>query len=364
MNNGIKRCLVCPLGWGLGHASRLIPVIDRIQKSGVEVIVAGDEMQIQYLANYFPSVKTICFLSFKVTLTKRTSQLIPLIGIAFRLPYHIIKEHLALGRIVQDNNIDLIISDNRYGLWHRGIKSILITHQLRVLFPKPFRFLEPIGEVFVRFISKKFTQCWIPDFSGDENLAGMLSHPAKIPSKARYIGSLSRFDIISSIIEEIQKWDLVGMASGPSPQREIFIELIAGLAKRNALKTLIIKGIPTEGTKIIENDGIFYAGHLSDIDFEKAVKSTKYLITRAGYSTIMDLMSIGISGLIVPTPGQTEQEYLAEYLSGKGLFRTCKQNELVKINISFAKVVQTSHNFPNLLIDDAIQGVIVYPTIP
>ena len=338
------RVLVCPLGWGLGHASRNIPIIDYLLKSGHTVIVAGDELQISYLTTYFPGIKTIKFPSLKVNLSKGSNQLLPILGIAFRLPYLVINEHFAVKKIVNDNQISVIISDNRYGLWHRGTKSVLITHQLRVPFPKPFRFLEPIGELFVRLISQKFTYCWIPDSSGEKKLAGKLSHPSKIPSNARYIGLLSRFKKgLSKKDDSI--WDLVGIASGPSPQREIFIDSISKLGRRNNLRTLIIKGVPSEGTKAIENGGIFYAGHLGDIDFQKAIQSSKYLITRAGYSTIMDLTTIGVRGLIVPTPGQTEQEYLTNYLSIKGIFKSCKQIELENLDISMALLDQVDLDF-------------------
>jgi len=353
-----NRVLVCPLGWGLGHASRLIPIIRRLQKSGFEVIAAGDDLQMQYISSCFPDLITIHFPSFKVKLSKGSNQLFPIIGVALRLPYHTVREHYAIKRIVKDNNIKLIISDNRYGLWCSGIKSILITHQLWILFPKPFRFLEPIGAWFIRLISQKFTYCWVPDYLGAENLAGKLSHPLKLPINSRFIGVLSRFQDFKADTNS-PKWDMVVVASGPSPQREIFIDLIVVIAKRTNLKTLIVKGNPVEGVNIYEDNGIFYAGHLTDNDFANAILSSKYLITRAGYSTIMDLSVLGVSGLIVSTPGQTEQEYLAKNLSSKGSFRSCKQDELVKIDISIAKVVRTSICCSNDFLGKEILGTII-----
>lgn len=348
-----NRVLVCPLGWGLGHASRLIPIINRFIESNVEVIAAGDKLQMQYISTYFPNIKTLILPSFRVKLLKGTNQTIPLIRIAISLPYHIIKEHFALKRIVKDHEINLIISDNRYGLYCKGIKSGLITHQLRVLFPKPFKFLEPLGVLFIRIIAQKFTYCWIPDYAGDDNLAGFLSHPNTVPKNAKYIGLLSRFQGNTESSDSMG-WDLVGIASGPSPHRELFIELIVGIAKRKNLRTLIIKGAPTEGTNIIERDGIFYTGHFNDTDFQKAVRSSKYLITRAGYSTIMDLVTLEKSCLIVPTPGQTEQEYLAKYLSEKGFFKTCKQADLEKVDISIALTEKHNKKFPNVLFGDDV----------
>jgi len=348
------RVLVCPLGWGLGHASRLIPIIARLQKEGFEVFTAGDEPQMQFISSFFPDIKTLIFPSFKVRLSKGSNQLLPILVIAFKLPYHIISDHFILSRIVKEYGINLIISDNRYGLWHKNLKTVLITHQLRVLIPKPFRFLEPVGELFVRYFAQKFTYCWVPDFPEEINLAGKLSHPSKIPSNSRYIGFLSRFSDYKNE-NYSQTWDLVGIVSGPSPQREILINLIANLAKQKNLKTLIIKGKPEEGSTIIENDGVFYAGHLNDYFFVKTLRSTKHLIARAGYSTIMDLSALGIGGLIIPTPGQAEQEYLAAYLSKKGIFKTCDQKELDNLDTSLLQKFQNNINSSPQLFENSFQ---------
>ncbi|RPH32751.1 MAG: hypothetical protein EHM93_07950 [Bacteroidales bacterium] len=348
MNGEKKTILVCPLGWGLGHASRDIPIIESFLRDGHEVIVAGDEQSLALLSKRFVGIKTIHFPSFKVRFSKRKSQLFPLIWIAIQLPYHILKEHFALNRLVKDYQIDLVISDNRYGLWCKNAKTVLITHQLKVLFPTPFRSFELAGQWAVRFFAEKFDSCWIPDFLGSDNLAGELSHPSKIPSNAEYIGILSRFLGIEINPTSIN-WDLVGVVSGPSPQRELFIEQVEKLVRRQKTKTLIMTGKPDEGTDIIEKNGIWYAGHLNDSTFASVLKSSKYLICRAGYSSIMDLVALGVKCLIVPTPGQTEQEYLAKHLSNEGLFKVCQQNKLENIDISEAKVELGSHDSSNLL---------------
>ncbi len=356
MDDEKKRVLICPLGWGLGHASRDIPIIDNFLSKGCEVIVAGDKQQINLLTQRFTGIKAIDFPSFKVKFSKGKSQLWPLTRIAFFLPFYIIKEHFVLKRLIKEHQVDLVISDNRYGLWNRQVKSIFITHQLKLFFPTPFRFFEPVGEKFVRFFVRKFDECWIPDFQGSNNLAGKLSHPKRLPSNAQYIGILSRFRGVE-INQTNTNWDLVGVVSGPSPQRELLIEQIEKLARSQRIKTLIIKGLPSEGTSIVEKDGIFYAGHLCDKDFGEVINSTKHLITRSGYTTLMDLTAIGAKGLIVPTPGQTEQVYLAEYLSDKGLFKTCKQSEIGNINISDAKVIYERPNSSNELLSKAIEDL-------
>jgi len=352
-----KRVLICPLGWGLGHASRIIPIISRFEKEGYEVITSGDDPQMKFIASFFPNIRTIVFPSFRVKLAKGTNQLLPLAWLVIRLPYFTFKEHIQVKKIIRKYNIDIIISDNRYGLWSTKAKTVFVTHQLRVIFPKPFQFLESIGEKYIRFCTNRFDYCWIPDFSDDNNLSGELSHSTKLSSNIRFIGSLSRFHEIKLETED-KSWDLVGISSGPSPQREIFIDLIERIAICHKLKTLIIKGNPNEGTIIAELNGISYVGHLGDTEFAEVVKSSKYLITRSGYSTIMDLVAIGVSGLIVPTPGQTEQEYLACYLSKKGLFKTCKQGDLEKIDISISCKSISQFNNSTELFEKSFQELI------
>jgi predicted glycosyltransferase len=281
---------------------------------------------------------------------------LPLLWIALRLPYHILKEHFILKRLIKRLKIDIVISDNRFGLWNNDIKTILITHQLKVIFPKLFRVFEPVGAWVIRLMAEKFDSCWIPDYPDSNGLAGELSHLKKLPSNARYIGILSRFQKMESSPISTS-WELVGIVSGPSPQREIFIDKMEKLSQKHNIKTLIVKGIPSEGVDIVEKDGIWYAGHLNDMEFAEVIKSSKYLICRAGYSSIMDMASLGIKCILVPTPGQTEQEYLAKHLSNNGLFNTYKQIELENINISSSQTIQNSPTNSSELLEKIIVEV-------
>lgn len=330
MDGEKKRVLICPLGWGLGHASRDIPIIESFLKAGHEVIVAGDNQQMSLLTQHFSGIKAIHFPSFKVKLSKGRSQLWPLIRIASLLPFFIIKEHFLLKRLIKKHQIDIVVSDNRYGLWNRHVKTIFITHQLKIFFPRPFRFLEPIGERFIRYFVKKFDECWIPDFSGKDNLAGELSHPSKIEGNVQYVGLLSRFSKLR-VNTTNETYDLVCVASGPSPQREMFIEEIAKLAHIHSFKTLIIMGDPEIGTNIKEVGEIQFVGHLNDSEFASIVKSAKNVICRAGYSTIMDMIALGVSPIIVPTPGQTEQEYLLKHISNKKIMFGVPQESILQL---------------------------------
>jgi predicted glycosyltransferase len=245
-------------------------------------------------------------------------------------------------KIIADNKIDVVISDNRYGLYTKGIPSVIITHQLKIIFPKPFKWAMSIGVRFIKRYAERYTECWIPDNREGFRISGELSQPNILPKNAEFIGLLSRFGQY-----DIQKtenpWDLVGIVSGPPPHRDIFEKELVNLSNRLGLKALIIQGLPEDLPATKEMGSVTLVPHLPDHEMAEAMVSAKYLICRSGYSTIMDLITLKRSAMLVPTPGQTEQEYLANYLSANKLFVSCHQGDLQKIEISKFKEIGFFH---------------------
>ncbi len=333
--NSKLNVLVCPLGWGLGHASRNIPIIERLLAQGHNVFLAGDKLQLDYLNQFFPGLNPISFPSLQVRFCRFSSQLFPLLWVALRLPFYTLWEHFRLRNLIAEYSIDWVISDNRYGLWNRRVKSTIITHQLRVIPPYPFRWAMPVTEMLLRRWLKRFDWVWIPDTSNEPSIAGLLSKPNGLDN-LHYIGTLSRFGRITDDAEFVG-FDMVVVASGPEPQRTIFVDMASRLAINNRLNCLIIEGAPHNGMVPRSVDGVWLVGHLPDVQFVLAVKRARYLILRGGYSTIMDMLTLGVSGLLVPTPGQTEQEYLAAHLVATNLFRAAAQSELLNIDINDAR---------------------------
>ena len=191
-----RRILISPLDWGLGHASRIIPIIDRYIEQGDNVIIAGSGMSLNLLQKQFPSLKSIEIPSFKMKYSAGNSQVWAVAKAFPKLLYYSFKEHNVLKRIVKEENIDFIISDNRFGLFHKTVLSAYITHQLLIKLPKGWAWLEPFVAFVHRCIINKFTECWVPDFEDmSDSLAGELSHPNKKPRNVRYIGALSRFQL-------------------------------------------------------------------------------------------------------------------------------------------------------------------------
>ena len=259
------------------------------------------------------------------------------IALLFKTPlllFHIFREHCRLKSIINDYAIDVVISDNRFGLWNRKIKTAYITHMPLIPFPKPFQFMEFIGICLHRVIIRKYSFCFIPDLPGEINLTGRLSHGIRLPGNVRYTGILSRFqDTIQPSAENPLpiKHNTV-ILSGPEPQRSIFRQAVLKLLRDEKTLTLILEGRPGKGNEIKISDNFAFCNHLTAPEMKQVIISSEKIITRAGYSSIMDLVSLSRSALLVPTPGQTEQEYLSEYLSSKGLFYTRSQKNLTAMD--------------------------------
>lgn len=326
------KVLVSPLGWGLGHASRLIPVIDAILNKGCSVIIGADTHIIELLQPRFPDVECFVFKSVNVKFSRGKHQLFSLIKIAIKILLLAKKEQRELKRIIDKKSITAIISDNRYGLHAKGVKSILLTHQLSPIFPKPFGWLQPLGKRYIKRHAQQFTQCWIPDSENGFRLSGILSEGGITIPNARFVGLMSRFNLLEP--QKLQKgFDLVGLVSGPPPHRQAFEQELINIAQRLNLRTLIVQGLPQSKNAARTTGNVTLVPHLPDIQLAKELVSAKHVICRSGYSTIMDLIALQCSAITVPTPGQTEQEYLAERINSKKLFGYCQQDGLRHLTI-------------------------------
>lgn len=307
-----KRILVCPLDWGLGHAARCIPIINEILGKGAEVLIAADGRPLELLKKEFPSLTFIQFKGYPVTYPASGSMILRMLLSIPAILKGIRQEHKELKKIVDLHAIDIVISDNRYGCWNAKTKNIFITHQLMIKAP----FGESLLHNIVLSCIKKYHECWIPDNDGILNLSGDLSHKYKIPLNTFFIGTLSRFKLLKASSKE-KKYDLLVIISGPEPQRSIFEKLITEQVIAGKFKTLIIKGKPEENVTEQIGDHILTVSHLSSPEMMDAMLSSELLISRSGYSSVMDLSALNKKAIFVPTPGQTEQEYLAEYFMQK-----------------------------------------------
>lgn len=305
------KILVAPLDWGLGHATRCIPIIKELLKNKCEVWIAASGDQKTLLEEEFPFGSFIEIPGYEIKYGKnRTSTLLLLIFAIPKILIRIKQEKAWLAAFQARENPDAVIADNRYGLHAPGLVSIFITHQLciRTSFGRfADSFLQRIN---YRLISR-FNRCWVPDGENEDSLAGELSHPDKLPNiPVRYIGHLSRMEPINAPYS----CDLLILLSGPEPQRTIFEQLILAQLPDCPGNVILIRGLPRVKVNPIVPDHVKIYGHLPAPELNAVIAGSGMVISRAGYSTIMDLMKLGKKAILVPTPGQTEQEYLGEYL--------------------------------------------------
>jgi len=322
--------LICPLEWGLGHAARMIPIAMKLREMNHNIIIGSGEEHLSLFRNELRGLSYIKFTGFKPGYSRFLPQYLSLLLKTPLLLYHIIREHFLLKKIIHEHAIDIVISDNRFGLWNRKVTTVYVTHMPLIPFPKPVRFLEFIGVLLHRTIIKKYSICFIPDLPGDLNLSGRLSHGIKLPDNVRYIGILSRFkcDAPSSNANTVNFKHNSVILSGPEPQREILKQKLTRLLKEYNPPTVVLEGRPDRMREIIRSGNICYYNHLPSSEMKEMITGSERIITRSGYTTIMELVSLNCSALLIPTPGQTEQEYLAEYLSKKGWFSTVSQGDI------------------------------------
>ncbi len=300
---------MAPLDWGLGHATRCFPLIRELQAQGADVWLAGEGAQAALLNEAFPELPLLNLPGYRVQYAKtKTGLALKMLLQVPRILSTINKEQRWLKKTVSTHQIDAVLSDNRYGLYHQKIPCLFITHQLLIKLPlgkRVERWLQQINYHYIR----RFSGCWIPDHATGPGLAGELSHPAIKPAvPLTYIGPLSRFGKLP-INEETGH--LLLLLSGPEPQRTILEEkLITELVHYNGSATLV-RGLPGSTSMIPSTNMIRIYNHLPASALNKELHKASVVICRSGYSTLMDLAALEKKSILVPTPGQTEQEYLA-----------------------------------------------------
>ena len=307
------KILICPLNWGLGHATRCVPIIQQLITEGHELVLVSDGFPLAFLQQEFPTLRFIELPSYSVQYGNGQSQVMAMIKSFPAIIKGSIKEHFWLKTFLKNEHFDQVISDNRFGMWHNAVHSVYITHQLMVKMPRRFKILEPFVWLIHRFIINKYDACWIPDNKNVENLAGDLAHKYSPPKNAKFIGVLSRFKNID-IAQQNTTFEVVAILSGVEPQRKMLEEDLIKRFHNAKHQTLIVAGQPCGVKKEIKIANIKFVSHLSTSEMAAVLLGSKQIIARSGYSTIMDLATLNClhKAELIPTPGQTEQEYLAK----------------------------------------------------
>ena len=329
MSGKRKTVVVCPLDWGLGHATRMIPVIETLLAERVNVVIAADNRPLALLKQHFPA----CFFEQLPGYQPHypaKGALMPFKLMA-DLPSMIkqaLKSRKLAENIVKKHQADALISDNRYELFQKNIFSVFVTHQLHLQTFGWQKVFQPWLNMIIKFFLKKYDEVWIPDFEGEKNLSGKLSHPVlSIQTPQHYIGTLSRFE---GIIEapSAASCDILIILSGPEPLRTLLEETLKKQALKLDVDTIMVLGKPEESLSI-KTGRLQIFSHLDDQNFAGLIKKTKLIVSRPGYSTLMDLSCFGKKAAFIPTPGQTEQIYLADKLKNDKIAYTNSQNNFV-----------------------------------
>lgn len=323
-----KKILFAVLNWGIGHAVRSAPVIRQLLRYGYPVSIASDGMALHWLRQEFPGVENLELPAYDITYSRR----------AFTLPFHLArqmphalktikKESAVIREYIAANPVDIIISDNRFGAFHPQCTNIYITHQLRVL----SGVFTPVTTYLHARIYRKYDSIWVPD-TADRKLTGELTKIA--PAKnLRFIGWLSD----KRILDTKKEYDITAILSGPEPQRSILEkQILSVFSQLSHKRTAIVRGIVENVKKQEKKDGVEIYNFLQPEELNRLINASETIISRPGYTSVMDMAVLDKKVIYIPTPGQTEQEYLASHLSQQYEIsfisqNTNLQNHLLKI---------------------------------
>jgi uncharacterized protein (TIGR00661 family) len=333
------------LDWGLGHATRCIPIIRALLGSDYEVVIAASGPSAVLLKAEFPLCTHLASPAAQFSYSRK--RMLFALSIIAQIPklFKLAKQETQwLKKVVQEYNVRLIISDNRFGMYHHKIPSVFITHQLGLK--------SGISKWIDQFIQQRkyktirhFTECWVPDIQGSGSLAGELSHPRNLPDiPIHFIGVLSRMQCEPG---KDENGKILIVLSGPEPQRTIFEEIINEQLPALNEKIVFVRGLPGAGKTIARSANTEYYDHLPADRLSEEVNKASLVICRSGYSSIMDLLKLGKKGIYVPTPGQPEQEYLGRRLTSLDYGVVISQKNFV-LNAAIDQARQFAYKFPQI----------------
>jgi hypothetical protein len=332
------RVLIAPLDWGLGHATRCMRVADFLLENKWEVAWAHCGRSGELLRKHYPDLDHFKLEGAQINYPANSSVLASIIRQGPGFLRSVGKENKKLEELCKAEHFDLIISDNRYGLHHDHVPSVMISHQLNIQLPGL------MGNIATSWATRKvieraldpFEEIWVPD-SHVYRFSGSLSENDKLNSKTQLVGLLSRFQSRVEWDESCELlWDYlkdlelpnIFLISGPQPAATAFAENLKNEALHLELPGLMAQGKPEDVDQIENVQDLILASHLPDAVFDRLIQRAEIIICRSGYSTLMDISVYGKKALLIPTPGQTEQEYLADLFTQRKWSHSVPEKEL------------------------------------
>lgn len=316
-----KRILVAPLDWGLGHSARCIPIIHALLQRGAVPIIGADNGPLALLRGEFPEMEHVRIPGATIRYSKGGSQLWSMLRQFPEMVRSVRTENALFDRIRRDLYLHAVISDQRFGLRAHQLPSVLITHQV---FP-----FTPIAQGVLRKLNQRhiarFDRCWIMDEREAPGLAGELSHGRNLPANARYIGTLSRMR--PGQRGEVAHYRIVAVISGPEPHRTLVDAILTEQLQRIEGQHLLVRGLPGKAEDE-QRGNVLCVPHWGSAELAAAMAAAELVVSRSGYTTLMDLIALGRSALVIPTPGQAEQEYLGALHVRTGRFVVQAQHQV------------------------------------
>lgn len=314
--NRQQKILIAPLDWGLGHTTRCIPIIHYLRSRGHKVYAGAEGNSAKLLKSNFPDLEILDLEGYNIEYAKNKS------GFIFKILQQVPKivatlkaEHRWLDKMHQQYHFDAIISDNRYGLYHKGIKNVILTHQVQILSGMG-KLADLILLKWHRGLLERFQQCWIVDTEKTPGLSGKLAHPKRLPANARYIGYLSQFFDTPGQSRMPKPNHFLILLSGPEPMRSQFeAKLWQQCSLLNQYTFTFVAGKSGLAAPEYIPAHIKWHSYMGAAELAEEILDACGMVCRGGYTTLMDLQVLQRPALLVPTPGQTEQEYLAQTLS-------------------------------------------------
>jgi UDP:flavonoid glycosyltransferase YjiC (YdhE family) len=325
----MKRVLVSPLSWGLGHATRDLPIIRHLLERGHAVTIAACGRALPLLQREVPQCDFVELPDYPTPYSSGPYFVPKFLAMSPVMLCAVEMESVRVRRLLRRQKFDLILSDNRFRVRSRHIPSFVIAHQLRFMTPPWLIALEFLTEFFNHVYLHPFDRIIVPDVADPErNLSGRLSHDMrwlKDSPRVYYAGVLSSV----APMDVPQDVDVFVSISGPEPQRTQLEEIILGQIESVPGERIVVTlGKPEAAETRRIGDRITVHGFLDRAGQQEMLNRARMVICRSGYTTVMELAELGRKALFIPTPGQTEQEYLGRLYEAQGTFHSVSQYEV------------------------------------
>ncbi|MEK6968538.1 MAG: glycosyltransferase [Nanoarchaeota archaeon] len=328
--------------YGLGHATRMLPVIMKLIEQGEKVTIVAKGNSLLMLKNELGDASNYELMQYEVPLkfSDKGFSMFETLKAGPSFISLISSQKKWLENFSAKEKIDRVIADGEIGYHLKNKKSFFVNNQLRLL---PGSLLGDGTELLTDVFSKGFEKVIVPD---DENgtLGGLLTSKTRFYDKKRlaYVG------ILSSIRKKnvVRNVDYFISISGPGISKEVFTRQV--MEQLHLLKGKVVVALGRPDLKEIASKGnAKIYPYLNRKQQESFLNKAKLVISRSGYTTMMELAEIDKKAFFIPTLNHPEQEYLAKFQKNSGRFHYSKQDSFnFKEDIDEAKQYPGFKNVP------------------